>query len=83
MRCRWASAPSRCDGGQILLNGQPVQLNGFGRHEDFIASGKGLNLPLLVKDYAVDALDRRQHLSHLALPIQRRGNAAGRPRRAS
>lgn len=40
-------------GGQILLNGQPVQLNGFGRHEDFIASGKGLNLPLLVKDYGL------------------------------
>ena len=38
-------------GGQILLNGQPVQMNGFGRHEDFIASGKGLNLPLIVKDY--------------------------------
>ena len=38
-------------GGQILLNGQPVQMNGYGRHEDFIASGKGLNLPLLVKDY--------------------------------
>ncbi|GIV76929.1 MAG: beta-glucuronidase [Litorilinea sp.] len=37
--------------GQILLNGQPVKLNGFGRHEDFYASGKGLNLPLLVKDY--------------------------------
>jgi beta-glucuronidase len=39
------------DGGKILLNGHPVALNGFGRHEDFIASGKGLNLPLLVKDY--------------------------------
>jgi beta-glucuronidase len=38
-------------GGKILLNGQPVQLNGFGRHEDFYASGKGLNLPLMVKDY--------------------------------
>ncbi len=38
-------------GAQILLNGKPVQMNGFGRHEDFIASGKGLNLPLLVKDY--------------------------------
>ncbi len=38
-------------GGQILLNGEPVQLNGFGRHEDFYASGRGLNLPLLVKDY--------------------------------
>jgi beta-glucuronidase len=39
------------DGGKILLNGKPVQLNGYGRHEDFIASGKGLNLPLMVKDY--------------------------------
>ncbi len=39
------------DGGKILLNGAPVKLNGFGRHEDFIASGKGLNLPLVVKDY--------------------------------
>lgn len=39
------------EGGKILLNGQPVKLNGFGRHEDFIASGKGLNLPLIVKDY--------------------------------
>jgi beta-glucuronidase len=38
-------------GGQIVLNGKPVQLNGYGRHEDFIASGKGLNLPLMVKDY--------------------------------
>jgi beta-glucuronidase len=38
-------------GGQILLNGQPVQMNGYGRHEDFIASGKGLNLPLMIKDY--------------------------------
>jgi beta-glucuronidase len=35
----------------ILLNGRPVQMNGFGRHEDFYASGRGLNLPLLVKDY--------------------------------
>ena len=40
-------------GGHLLLNGQPVQLNGFGRHEDFPASGKGLNLPLLVKDYGL------------------------------
>lgn len=39
------------DGGKILLNGQPVKMNGFGRHEDFIASGKGLNVPLIVKDY--------------------------------
>jgi beta-glucuronidase len=39
------------DGGKILLNGVPIKMNGFGRHEDFIASGKGLNIPLIVKDY--------------------------------
>ena len=38
-------------GNQILLNGYPIFLKGFGRHEDFYAHGKGLNLPLLVKDY--------------------------------
>jgi beta-glucuronidase len=36
---------------RILLNGLPVTMQGFGRHEDFIASGKGLNLPLLIKDH--------------------------------
>lgn len=39
------------DGGRILLNGNPVKLNGFGRHEDFPATAKALNLPLIVKDY--------------------------------
>jgi beta-glucuronidase len=39
--------------GIILLNGEPVQLNGFGRHEDFFASGKGLNLSLLIKDFGL------------------------------
>ena len=56
-------------GGQILLNGQPVQLNGFGRHEDFIASGKGLNLPLLVKDYQLMRWTGANSLPHLALPL--------------
>ena len=35
----------------LLVNGKPVFLKGFGRHEDFYASGRGLNLPLIVKDY--------------------------------
>lgn len=39
------------ESGRILLNGKPVKLNGFGRHEDFFASGRGLNLPLMVKDF--------------------------------
>ncbi len=38
-------------GKEFLLNGEPVYFRGFGRHEDFCASGRGLNLPLLVKDY--------------------------------
>ena len=37
-------------GGQILLNGQPVILKGFGKHEDFPVNGRGLNVPLLIRD---------------------------------
>lgn len=40
-------------GTQLLLNGEPVYLKGFGRHEDFYASGRGLNEPLIVKDYSL------------------------------
>jgi beta-glucuronidase len=38
-------------GSQILLNGQPVLLKGFGKHEDFPIHGKGLDLPVLVRDF--------------------------------
>ncbi|HMI18664.1 MAG TPA: glycoside hydrolase family 2 TIM barrel-domain containing protein [Sphingomonas sp.] len=38
-------------GTQLLLNGEPVQLRGFGKHEDFFFHGKGLDLPVLVRDY--------------------------------
>ena len=38
-------------GADILLNGEPVFLKGFGRHEDLAVIGKGLNLPFLVKDF--------------------------------
>jgi beta-glucuronidase len=41
------------DGGQILLNGEPIFLTGFGRHEDFPVHGRGLNMPLIVKDYSL------------------------------
>lgn len=37
--------------GRLLLNGDPVYLKGFGRHEDFPVIGKGLLLPLMVKDF--------------------------------
>lgn len=38
---------------QILLNGKPVFFKGFGKHEDFPIFGRGLALPVLVKDYAL------------------------------
>ena len=41
------------EGHQILLNGHPIKLTGFGRHEDFPIHGRGLNVPLIVKDFAL------------------------------
>jgi beta-glucuronidase len=38
-------------GTELLFNGQPVQLNGFGKHEDFPISGRGLNLPVWIRDH--------------------------------
>ena len=38
-------------GDQLLLNGQPIKLKGFGKHEDFPLSGRGQNLPMWVRDY--------------------------------
>jgi beta-glucuronidase len=35
----------------LRLNGKPLFLTGFGRHEDFPIHGKGLDLPVLVRDY--------------------------------
>jgi beta-glucuronidase len=40
-------------GTQILLNGQPIFLKGFGRHEDFAVSGRGQNEPVIVRDHAL------------------------------
>ncbi|WP_051416489.1 beta-glucuronidase [Asinibacterium sp. OR53] len=38
---------------QLLLNGKPVFLKGFGKHEDFPIFGKGLAGPVMVKDYSL------------------------------
>ncbi len=35
----------------FLINGAPFYFTGFGKHEDFHIHGKGLDLPLLVKDF--------------------------------
>ena len=37
-------------GKELLLNGEPIFLKGFGKHEDFPIHGRGLNMPLLVRD---------------------------------
>jgi beta-glucuronidase len=41
------------DGDALLLNGEPVMLRGFGRHEDFPVTGRGLMPAVVVKDYAL------------------------------
>ena len=41
------------DGDKLLLNGQPIYLTGFGRHEDFPVVGRGLLPAVIVKDYAL------------------------------
>lgn len=38
------------DEKSFKINGKPVYFKGFGRHEDFHMSGKGTNLPLLIRD---------------------------------
>lgn len=38
-------------GERILLNGEPVHLRGFGKHEDFFLHGRGLDLPVIVRDF--------------------------------
>lgn len=42
-----------CEGTSLLLNDEPVFLRGFGRHEDADISGRGLNLPVMVKDFGL------------------------------
>lgn len=36
--------------GKLLLNGEPLFLRGFGKHEDFPLHGRGLDLAALVRD---------------------------------
>jgi beta-glucuronidase len=41
------------DDKHILLNGKPVYLKGFGKHEDFPVFGRGTAYPVMVKDYSL------------------------------
>ena len=38
-------------GDQLLLNGQPIELTGFGMHEDFPIHGRGHDLPVWIRNY--------------------------------
>ena len=40
-------------GDALYLNGEPIFLRGFGKHEDFPIHGRGLNTPLMIKDFAL------------------------------
>lgn len=41
----------KVDGDNILLNGKPIYLQGFGRHEDFNVLGKAVNESIIKRDY--------------------------------
>ncbi|GAB4036303.1 beta-glucuronidase [Spirosoma gilvum] len=38
---------------QLLLNGKPIFLTGFGKHEDFPIFGRGVANPVIVKDFSL------------------------------
>jgi beta-glucuronidase len=41
------------DAKSVLLNGKPVYLKGFGKHEDFPVFGRGSAYPVIIKDYSL------------------------------
>lgn len=43
----------KVDGDKLLLNGQPIYLTGFGRHEDFPVVGRTPLAPVIIKDYSL------------------------------
>lgn len=39
------------DANTVKINGKPIYLRGFGRHEDSDIRGKGLDFPLIIRDH--------------------------------
>lgn len=39
------------DSTSVTINGRPIYIRGFGRHEDSDIRGKGLDLPLIIRDH--------------------------------
>lgn len=40
-------------GGKFLINGQPFYFKGYGKHEDTFPAGRGLNMPMNIKDISL------------------------------
>lgn len=43
----------RVEGGKFLINEKPFYFKGYGKHEDTFPAGRGLNLPMNVKDISL------------------------------
>lgn len=43
----------KVDGGTFLINGKPFYFKGYGKHEDTYPAGRGLNMPMNVKDISL------------------------------
>ncbi len=43
----------KVEGGKFLINGRPFYFKGYGKHEDTFPAGRGLNLPMNIKDVSL------------------------------
>ncbi len=43
----------RVDGTKFLINGKPFYFKGYGKHEDTFPGGRGMNIPMYVKDISL------------------------------
>ena len=43
----------KIDGTKFLINGRPFYFKGYGKHEDTFPAGRGMNVPMYVKDYSI------------------------------
>ncbi|MGN0158628.1 MAG: beta-glucuronidase [Brotaphodocola sp.] len=43
----------KVEGGIFLINGQPFYFKGYGKHEDTFPAGRGLNIPMNIKDISL------------------------------
>lgn len=43
----------KIDGIKFLINGRPFYFKGYGKHEDTFPAGRGMNVPMYVKDLSI------------------------------